>query len=142
MSKWIRTLGLIAALLAASATQAGEIAVIAHPSTKIPGVSEKTLADIYLGRIKFLPDGSRVTPIDQPDGSRIRERFYRAVADMNERELNRYWSKRVFTGKGRAPRALDNDAEVLEYVADNPGSLGYIDGTNLDASVEVLLIIP
>lgn len=144
MTNWIRKTSLVAGLLAALVAGAAtaEIAVIAHPATKLPGVSTETLADIYLGKVSFLPDGSRVLPIDHRKNTEIREKFYQAVADMDERQLNSYWSKLIFTGKGRAPRSLRDDREIIEYVADNPGAIGYIEGSSLDPSVQVLLILP
>jgi ribosomal protein S3 len=61
---------------------------------------------------------------------------------MSEREVNRYWAKRKFTGKAKTPKVLVSDREVKEWVARTPEGLGYIDGKSLDNTVKVLLIIP
>jgi ABC-type phosphate transport system substrate-binding protein len=55
--------------------------------------------------------------------------------------MNRYWSKRKYTGKGKPPVVALGDDAVKELVANTPGAIGYIDGKSLDKSVKVILII-
>ncbi|MDO9480507.1 MAG: phosphate ABC transporter substrate-binding protein, partial [Hydrogenophaga sp.] len=54
-------------------------------------------------------------------------------------QLKAHWSKIIFTGRGQPPIAVPNSIDVKKYVAANPNSMGYIDSTQLDASVRVLV---
>lgn len=136
-------LSLTALLIALGSTAArAELAVIAHPDTAVAGISADELARIYLGKTGTLPNGQRVTPVDQAEGSPARAKFYRRVVGMDARELKSYWSKLMFTGKGKPPQSLPDGRAVREWVAGHPGSLGYVDGTQVDGSVKVLLIVP
>lgn len=119
-----------------------EIAVITNPNTQVIGLSRETIADIYLGKRKTYPNGSRVKPVDQSSNSPVRQKFYRSVVKMSDSEVNRYWAKLKFTGKGKPPRTITGDEAVKNWVASNPGAIGYIDGKYLDKSVKVILIIP
>ncbi len=134
-------IALLLALVLPALAQA-EIAFIANPDNKLHGVDLETIARVYRGEIRHLPNGARITPVDQPKGSPIRKRFYQKVLGMSEKELSRYWSKYRFTGKRKPPMILNSDAEVKRWVANHPDAIGYISGESLDDSVELLQIIP
>jgi ABC-type phosphate transport system substrate-binding protein len=121
---------------------AAEIAIIAHPDTTVPGVSEELLSRIYLGKAKYLPDGTRAIPIDQLKGSPMRTKFYESVVKLSGQRFNAYWSKRMFNGRGKPPKIIAGDKAILEYIGNKPGAIGYIDGAQLDTNVNVLLILP
>lgn len=118
------------------------MAIIAHPSNSLVGISQEQLAKIYLGKTREFSDGKPVTPVDQREGSVIRNKFYKTVTDKDEVAVKAYWSKLLFTGKAQPPRDLGDDEEVKAWVAKNPEGLGYVDGKVLDKSVKVLLILP
>lgn len=138
----LRSLGLaLVAMLSVGAANA-ELAIIAHPDTKAAGISKDELANLYLDKAKSLPDGTSADPVDQPEGSAARAKFYEQVTGKSERQIKSYWSKRMFTGKGRPPQTLSGDDAVKAYVAKTPGAIGYIDGQSVDGSVKILLILP
>lgn len=121
--------------------QAG-IAVIVNPAVKEIGLTKEKVVDIYLGRKKSYSDGTRIEPVDQMADSAVRDKFYQAVVKMSTSEVNRYWAKLRFTGKGKPPRVVAGDEAVRNWVASHPGAIGYIDGKYLNNSVKVVLIIP
>ena len=129
-------------LMASVSAANAEIAIIAHPSTKEIGVSKDTIADMFMGKTKTFKNGTRVKAVDQSKGSAIRDKFYRSVVRKSEAEVNRYWAKLKYTGKGKPPKEVGGSAAVKNYVAANPGALGYVEGKYLDSSVKVVLIIP
>jgi len=128
--------------LALPALVQAEIAFIANPHNNLHGVDLETIARVYRGEIRHLPNGARITPVDQPKGSPIRKHFYEKVLGMSEKELSRYWSRYKFTGKRKPPMILNSDAEVKRWVANHPDAIGYISGESLDDTVELLQIIP
>lgn len=125
-----------------SAMTQADMAIIAHPSNSLVGISQEQLAKIYLGKTREFSDGKPVTPVDQREGSVIRNKFYKTVTAKDEVAVKAYWSKLLFTGKAQPPRDLGDDGEVKAWVAKNPEGLGYVDGKVLDKSVKVLLILP
>ena len=52
--------------------------------------------------------------------------------------MKSYWAKLIFTGKVVPVKQLSSDREVMEYVANHSGSIGYVDANNADSSVRVL----
>jgi ABC-type phosphate transport system substrate-binding protein len=129
------------ALFLLASIAAAEVAIITHPGTQEIGLSKDKVADVYLGKIKTFSDGTPTKPVDQSKDSLLREKFYKAILGKTESEMNRYWSKRKYTGKGKPPMVVIGDEAVKEVVANTPGAIGYIDGKSLDKSVKVILII-
>ena len=129
------------ALFLLASIAAAEVAIITHPGTQEIGLSKDKVADVYLGKIKTFSDGTPSNPVDQSKDSPLREKFYKAILGKTETEMNRYWSKLKYTGKGKPPVVVLGDDAVKELVANTPGAIGYIDGKSLDKSVKVILII-
>lgn len=126
-------------LLAATLCAAARCDVVAVVSAKSAiSVLDKTqLTDIFLGRITHFPNGATATPIDQ-EGSRIREQFYIKLADQSPAQIKAYWSKIIFTGRGRPPQAVPDSVEMKKVLAANPGAIGYMDSRDVDTSLRVL----
>lgn len=139
--KFLAIAGTVLGLLIAVPAQA-ELAIIANPDSKAIGTTKDELAKLYLARSNTISGGVKVEPMDQEPGSASREQFYSKVVEKNESELKRYWSKRMFTGKGKPPRTVQDDQAMKEWVSRNRDAIGYIDGALLDGTVKVLLILP
>lgn len=118
------------------------LAIIAHPSNPVAGISPDQAAQLYLGKTGELANGNRVVPVDQAPGTPSRTKFYKSVIKKDEGELKAYWSKLLFTGKGQPPRDAGDDAAVQAWVAAHPDAIGYVDGKFVDKNVKVLLIVP
>lgn len=117
-----------------------EVQVIVHPSNGA-SIDSAALSNIFLGKSSEFPDGSIAVPIDLSDDNDAKAGFYSAVTNKDLSQLNAYWSKLIFTGKGKPPKAMDDSDEVLELIAANPNMIGYIEG-GADSSVKVIMTIP
>jgi ABC-type phosphate transport system substrate-binding protein len=138
---------MIRRLLAASLLVVGFDAVPAAAQDVVPVVSAKSpvttlnagqVADIFLGKTARFPDGTQAVPIDLDEDSPQRERFYAQYTGKSPAQVKAHWSKLVFTGRGQPPREVGSSAEARKVIADNPNAIGYIDSTQVDASVRVV----
>jgi ABC-type phosphate transport system substrate-binding protein len=129
-------------LSAAMVSAQAETVVVAARNFAADKISVNQLEDIWLKKNKFFPEGSRVYVIDQAEGSRIRDDFYKKVTHKNPTQVKAFWTLLIFTGKGSAPKTLRDDNEVKHWVADTTGGIGYIDSASVDDSVKVLLRLP
>lgn len=128
---------LLALLLCAPAALA-DVVVITHPSG--PDSMDATqVRDLFIGRSKQLPNGQSADPIDLAEGQPLREEFHTKVTGRSQAQLNAFWSKQVFTGKGQPPRTLDSTSAVKAAVASTPGAIGYINPGEVDGTVKVVL---
>ena len=143
----MKKLKLLAAMAAAvlslgtSITAQAALAIIAHPSNPVSGISADHAQRIFLGKTSEFANGRPAAPVDQTAGA-ARAKFLKSVLQKDEGELKGYWSKLMFSGKGQPPKEVGGDAAVKAWVAGNPEAIGYVDGKFVDGSVKVLLIIP
>jgi ABC-type phosphate transport system substrate-binding protein len=128
------------ALLALPAV-AADMVVIVSAKSPVSALRQDQVADIFLGRTGHFPDGGEAVAIDQGLASPLRNEFYARVAAKSPTVLKVYWSKMIFTGRGKPPRELPNSATVRQQVADNPALIGYIERALLDASVRPVLVV-
>lgn len=119
-------------------TAVAEIAVITNPDLPVTSMSREEINRIYLGKMKFLPSGAKITPVDQRPGASARTQFYANVMRKSETEMKSYWSRVIFTGQGQPPLQESDDQAVKSFVAKNPSALGYIDKSSADSSVKIV----
>lgn len=119
-----------------------EVAIIAHPSVTVGAASEEEITAIFLGKTDNLQDGLKVLPVDQKDDQAPHAEFYKKVVKKDVDQLDAYWARLIFTGKGEPPKKLAGDAEVLAMVAANPNIIGYVDAASVTPAVKVLLKMP
>jgi ABC-type phosphate transport system substrate-binding protein len=123
----------------ASAANA-ETLVVVGANSPIQSLDAKTAKKFWMGKKKRL-NGQKIAIVDQNNGSSAQAEFYRLVLGKNTSEMKAYWAKLVFTGSTFPPRKLENDAQIKDWVAKNPNSMGYIDAGSLDDTVRVLLAV-
>ncbi len=135
-------LSICAAVLCLLATSVAwsDIAVIVHPSNSST-ISEEDVSRIYLGKVKTFPDGSEVIPVELAEGDVLWEKFINQVLKKSNQQIKSYWAQLLFTGKGTPPKAIASGSELKRLVAQNPALIGYIDSSEVDSSVRVVLEI-
>lgn len=111
------------------------VIVVVSTSSPLTQISRLHLADLYMGRATRFPNGKAATPIDQKAGTPARAAFSEEYLGRSEAQMKSYWSKLIFTGRGRPPREADDGRAMKAIVARDPGAIGYIDARLLDASV-------
>ena len=63
------------------------------------------------------------------------------IYKMDEKDFNQYFLHSMFTGElHAAPKALGSPAEVLKFVFNIPGAIGYLKPSEVNDSVKVVRI--
>ena len=132
------TLGLSLALSLGPCTAAADVVAVVSAKSPVATLSKSQAEDIFLGKSNRFPDGSPAVPIDQVEGSAARDEFYLRFTGKSPAQIKAHWSKIIFTGRGQPPREFANGAEVKKRIAENPSDIGYIEQSQVDASVKVL----
>ncbi len=129
MTKSLAALVLVGLFGAAHA----DIVVVGGPNAD--PLNKDQLTNLYLGRTfdRKL--------IDMPEGNALRNQFYKQVTDREASQIKAVWARVVFTGKGQAPLMLPDAEAIKKAVATDPKAIGYIDKTQADASVKVLMTL-
>lgn len=131
------TLFLVVAMFATSAN--ADVVVIVSAKSSVSSLTSEQIAKIFLGKVDSFPDDQEAYPIDQAEGSAIKDEFYSKVAHKSPSQLTAYWAKIIFAGDGRLPKPLDGNVAVKKAVANNPNAIGYIDKSVVDNSVRIIL---
>ncbi|MGJ7915290.1 phosphate ABC transporter substrate-binding protein [Massilia sp. LXY-6] len=127
--------------LAGMAAGAADLVVIVSARNPVTALRPDQVAAIFLGQAARFPDGLEAVPLDQPLGSKLRDKFYQRVAGKTPALLKVHWSKMVFTGHGQPPGEAAGSAAVRRRVAEDPELIGYIDRAALDPSVRPVLVV-
>ena len=130
---------LLLAMSTVTASAHADVVVIVSAKSPITSLTAEQTARIFLGKASSFPDDGDAIPIDQAEGSAIRDEFYSKVVHKNSSQLSAYWAKVIFTGDGRPPEKLESNVAVRKAVANNPNAIGYIDKSAVDKSVRVIL---
>ena len=118
-----------------------EIVVIVNAESKVKNLNSDYAKMIFMKKIKELPNGEVLIPLDQSSETEIYNTFYEAVANKSKSRMSQYWAKRVFTGKGEAPEILSSDEEVIRRVMNSIDSVGYINAESLVDGVKVVYTV-
>jgi ABC-type phosphate transport system substrate-binding protein len=126
--------------LECAAARADDVVAVVSARSPIAALNANQVADIFLGKTSRFPDGSVAVPIDLDEDSPAREKFYIQLTGKSPAQMKAHWSKIIFTGRGQPPRQVATDAEAKKAIAENPNAIGYIDASQVDASVKVLAL--
>ncbi len=132
---------LAAAALLLSSIASADIAIVVNPESGINEASTADIAQLFLGKRNHI-GGEAVRAVDQGEDSDTREEFYTKVVNKTGSQLTAYWSRLIFTGKASPPQTVDNDAEVIEMVAEDEDFVGYVSPSSVDDTVKVIMVIP
>ncbi len=127
-------LGLV---LSAIPVMADVVAVVSAKSP-ITALSKSQVTDIFLGKSSRFPDGTQAVPIDQTEGTAVRDEFYAKFTGKTAAQMKEHWSKIIFTGRGQPPKVASNSREIKQLLVQDPRAIGYVERSAVDGSVKIL----
>jgi ABC-type phosphate transport system substrate-binding protein len=134
-------LALLVALFAAP-TRAAPAAfrVIVNPANPVGAVDRRFLTDAFLKKTTRWFTGEPIRPVDLGSDSAVRRRFTEDVMNRSVASVKSYWQSLIFSGRAVPPPEMDNDEEVMRYVAKNAGAVGYVSATGELTGVKVVAV--
>jgi ABC-type phosphate transport system substrate-binding protein len=117
---------------------ADTVVVVVSAASTVTEISRLHLADLYMGRTTRFPNGMPAVPIDQRPGSAERAVFTETYLGRSEAQIKAYWSKIIFTGRGRPPAEASSGEAVLTIVAADPRAIGYLDRRLVNSTVRIV----
>lgn len=113
------------------------VSVIVNPANT-NAIADNDISRLFLGKSSKYADGSAATAVNIDKSDAAREEFEKKALKKSAKQVKTYWSKRMFSGKGKPPAELGSSAEMLKFVAENANAIGYIDSSKVDSSVKVV----
>ena len=109
------------------ASEKGDFQVIVHADNPHARLTRKELSKLFLKKTtRWKETNELIYPVDQLEDSLVRERFSRDIHRKKLSAIKAYWQQQIFSGREIPPMEKASDQEVLEYVEQKTGALGYV----------------
>lgn len=119
------------------AEEAETIAVIVPKSENLRNSSKAELALIFWRKKLYWGSGRRIEPVNLLPENALRRRFSQSILDSLPEDQVEYWNALYFHGT-TPPHVVRSQEAMLRYVAETPGSIGYMDACQVDARVKAV----
>lgn len=119
---------------------ANSLAVIVSTDSNINNISKKMLSKIFLAKTKVLPSGERAVLVENTNKD-YQIKFYKAISNKNEKQLKKYWTKMIFTGRGQPPKKIESIKEIINFVQGNKNAISYIPYKDVNSDLKILMRI-
>ena len=117
------------------------VAIIVNQSNPVENFSFDDLRKIFLGERSHWPNGRRITLVMLDPSQPERKAVLRDIYRMNKKDFNNHFIQRVFSGAVFvSPRNLATPPDVLKFVFNVPGAIGYVRASDVDSTVKVLRV--
>lgn len=124
----------------AGAQDASAYKVIVNPSNPTAQLSRLKVGEIFLKKAVRWPEGALVMPVEPSARTPMRQRFTLEIYGKQVIAISAYWQQMIFSGKGIPPPEKSTDADVVAYVRDTPGAIGYVWSGTDTSSVKVVAV--
>ena len=132
-------IGIALAILGfATPSMAAEILIV-NSGNGVAKVSKKNVKKMLLGKTKKWKGGEKVV-LGTLSGGAVHEAFIKKFAGKTAKQFTNFWRKMVFSGKGKMPKSFDSEEDLIAFVAEHDGALGYIDSATGHDAVKALTI--
>jgi len=103
--------------------------IVVNEHCPAPSLTRDEVSRLFLGKTAEWQGGLRARPVDQREGSPVREAFTRAIHHRSVSAVKLLWQQAIFSGRGLPPPEASGDAAVLAHVKSEPGAIGYVSAT-------------
>ncbi len=117
-----------------------QVAVIANKSVPLDSLKKVELINIYTGDIREWGNGAAVLVKDLKPKGPTKKAFYKFIGKSSSR-MKSIWLKKLLSGEGDPPEALESEEVMINSVANSPGAIGFVSQSKLTPNVKTLLVI-
>lgn len=130
---------LLTALLSPVLSLADGAVIIANKDVPSSALSSDDVKQIFLGNKTAWDNGDKIVFVVQ-DRTKTADVFLKTYVKKSSSQYDNFWKKQVFTGKGKAPQSFSSDQELVEFVANTPGAIGYISSDANSTNVKTIAV--
>ena len=124
------------------ASQQGELAIIINKSNPNDNMTLAELREYFLAeRSNWSRGGGKVRVVMRERGRPEREAVLNVIYRMDEKGFTSYFLAKKFTGELlEEPRQQNSTPDVIKFISNVSGAIGYVRADEIDASVKVLRV--
>ncbi len=94
---------------------------------------------IYLGKMKKWANGSEIHAVTLRSGL-VHETFVKKYVNRSPSSFSSFWKRAIVSGTGIPPKSFKTEDEVVKYIAETKGAVGYISPDTIHDGVKVINI--
>lgn len=118
---------------------ADSLGIVVNRSNPVENLSFAELRKIFLGEQSHWSNGRRITVVMLEPGKQERQAVLAQICQMDDKDFDKHITQGVSTGEiHAAPKTLSTSTEVLRFVYNVPGAIGYVRVTEADDSVKMV----
>ena len=118
----------------------GQTVMIVNTDNSVSSITKSQVTNIFLGSSSKWNNGLKAMPVDQAKTTKAGQDFLAKIVGMSESEYKNLWVEKMLSGEAEPPPVKNSDAEVISFVKENVGAVGFIDASSSDSGVKVLKI--
>lgn len=100
--------------------------VIVNKSVPSAKYSVGDIRAIFIMQKRLWPDNRQIKVYTLPDSNPLHKEFVKSNLHMLPHQIRRIWDRMTYSGTGNAPIQLDSEQEMIDKIANTPGSIGYL----------------
>jgi len=110
----------------ATAETPAEFVVIVNEENPVKTMSYTEVADAFLTKSARWPDKEELRPVNLGADSPLRAEFSRVILGKTVAAVETFVNRQLFSGRAKPPLVVESEVEVLDFVRENRGAIGYI----------------
>lgn len=119
--------------------EASAFSIIVNKTVPDKSLSKEDIKKVFLGKKIKWDDGSRINVAVMSDGDAHQE-LVKEYVQRSAAQFTVWWRRQVFTGRGSFPKTFSSEADMIKYVAETDGAVGYISSNVATDKVKTLAI--
>lgn len=128
-------------LSAQDVKQTTSVAVVVDPQNSAADLKLTQLRKLLLGDQTTWPNHQAVVLVLRQPGTPEQDAILRSVLQMSAAEFRQHWAGKVFRGEAATePLTVPSSGLASDYVANHPGALTFVKGTDLRKDLKVLKV--
>ena len=116
-----------------------DFVVVINDSNSTSSISKAVLSKCFMKQTTMWISGQSVVPVDLAADSETRMAFSKEIHGRDVSAIKSFWQRQIFSGKGVPPPEKASDDQILAFVRNNPGAVGYVSSeAEIGSGVKVL----
>ena len=125
----------------AAPPQAADVAIVVNPAVPVDNLSLAELRKVFMGDRQYWTSNLRVTLLIRAPVARERDMVLKIIYQMTEAQFRQYWVSKVFRAEvASGPRIVYSNETATELVGASPGSIAFVDASQIPKGLKVLKI--
>jgi ABC-type phosphate transport system substrate-binding protein len=133
-------MGMILVMGPPLAAQDSSFKVIVNSDNPVTEMAKKEVSNAFLKKTSKWGNGVAILPVDLVSSSDTREAFSQDIHERKVSAVKAYWQKQIFSGRKIPPAEKKSNREILLFVQENPGAIGYISSSTATGGYRVKTI--